>query len=482
MIPNTLLTPHQSINLLNTNSLMNHTHNQSSLNTPPSVVSTPKRKRGRPPKPNNFSSKITKTINISVNTSPLSNSPDAENNSNQIVKRGIPDIFTPTMRVSPNANLKMRRRSKKNSISSIDGINSPIKQRKNSYQSAQSSPANDYINSKTLDNISMITNNHPSQNTNLALPMHQKGLNHNPYNSPPASVKQSVDRSDRNLLPPVLIKTEKSISPANTAESLDDFNDFNLRLMIDDLGKAILSNQRNVNSANPSPHTTTTDQNDNINDSQQNLIGNERRRLFHSNSVIGIESNYMDSQSSINELDYGQAPNQYMQQSLQSQQRPVPVKYHSDFAYSENNLPQTPKPKENYLLSSGLTPIHSNLGFPQSNLTPQLNSLMNSIINSPKKVNTNSQFLFNQEMFMNNNFNYNNDFGGQINQNVMATPSQQIIQNTQATQQPQSPFQYGGYLQNQNQPQTFPMNSSFQFNDDSDARLALKKMIHVKRR
>lgn len=363
----------------------------------------------------------------------------------------------------------------------------------------------------------MITNNHPSQNTNLALPMNQKDLQHNPYNSPPASVKQPTEKSDRNLLPPVLIKTEKSVSPSNSVESLEDFNDFNLRLMIDDLGKAILSNQKNAasnnmvaaaaaaaSSSNLSPHTTTdNEQNDNINESQTNIGGGEgieRRKLFHSNSVIGIESNYMDSQSSLNEIDYGQAPNQYLQQqqqqSLQSQQRPVPVKYHSDFAYSENNLPQTPKPKDNYLLSTGLTPIHSNSGFPQSNLTPQLNSLMNSIINSPKRLNNSSQFLFNQEMFTNNNFNYNNEFGGQINssvsQNAMTAPTQQIIQqNQQVSQQSiqsQSPFQYGGYLQNQNQQftqsqqQSFQMNSTYQYNDDSDARLALKKMIHVKRK
>ena len=41
-------------------------------------------------------------MNINVNTSPLNCTP-AESNSNLMVKQGAPDIFTPLMRVSPQA-------------------------------------------------------------------------------------------------------------------------------------------------------------------------------------------------------------------------------------------------------------------------------------------------------------------------------------------------------------------------------------------
>ncbi|EGV60762.1 hypothetical protein PSN45_001442 [Yamadazyma tenuis] len=422
MVPNTLLTPYQSLSSVMNMNLQNNTTSVPVLAPPPVVPPTPKRKRGRPPKPNNFSSKITKTINISVNTSPLSNSPDAENNSNQTVKRGIPDIFTPTMRVSPSAGA-IRRRKK----SSVDMGNSPARRKSSvhslshgsSSSSSQNSPATDYINSRTLDNISQITNS-------------GRGA----YQSPPPSAKQQGRQLDKNLLPPVLIRTDRAASPV---QDLSDFGDFNLKLMIDESGKAVLSQSQ-------------------------------------ANTTIGIQGHYdsAPTTTATGDLDYGQAPVQYhhhqqQQQQQQQQQRPMPMKYHSDYAFSDTNPPQTPKQKD-YTISTGLTP----LGFGGNYSTPQFNSLMNSIITSPKKVgNNNNQFMFNQEMFMNSGFDF-------MNGNPLLQAPQQ---STMMQQQQQSPsggqFNTGSVGANVGyQPQ---MTQPLQFPDDSDARLALKKIMHVKR-
>lgn len=81
-----------------------------------------KRKRGRPPKALSLTNKITTTLNIEVNTSPLKlRIPQAETNSNNLLKRGAPDFFTPLMRVLPS----LRKRKRKSSTSSIT---TPIEQ------------------------------------------------------------------------------------------------------------------------------------------------------------------------------------------------------------------------------------------------------------------------------------------------------------------------------------------------------------------
>lgn len=72
---------------------------------------TVKRKRGRPPKADSLSNKITHTVNINVNTSSSLSSPTAEFNSNMMVRRGAPDIMTPLMKVSPSRPRKRRRGS-----------------------------------------------------------------------------------------------------------------------------------------------------------------------------------------------------------------------------------------------------------------------------------------------------------------------------------------------------------------------------------
>lgn len=131
----------------------------SSINATPSA----KKKRGRPPKADSLSNKITTTLNINVNTSPMCNSPTAENNSNLIVKRGAPDVFTPLMRVSPNSK---RKRSKSSmSVESSGGQKKPkndlmVTPLSGAINGSTFTPYH-LINSQTLDNISMITQSNP---------------------------------------------------------------------------------------------------------------------------------------------------------------------------------------------------------------------------------------------------------------------------------------------------------------------------------
>ncbi|CAN3377216.1 hypothetical protein DIURU_003531 [Diutina rugosa] len=79
------------------------------METTPNPPIKVKRKRGRPPKATSLTNKITTTLNIAINTPPMSKIPQAESNSQMIVKRGCPDFFTPLMRVSPT---RPRKRNK----------------------------------------------------------------------------------------------------------------------------------------------------------------------------------------------------------------------------------------------------------------------------------------------------------------------------------------------------------------------------------
>jgi hypothetical protein len=167
---------------------------------------TPKKKRGRPPKPTSLSSKITTTLNIAVNT-PTHSSP-AETNSNQIVKQGQPDFFTPLMKVSPTTRYKPKKRKSMSATSSSQS--SPAKRSKsqpnisfNIPQNVLITPTNNDIrlhntmlNSKALDNICYITNTPGTQN----------GLNS--YMMTPSEHPTPRD----NLLPPVDIEDEKKFT------------------------------------------------------------------------------------------------------------------------------------------------------------------------------------------------------------------------------------------------------------------------------
>lgn len=106
---------------------------------------TPKKKRGRPPKPNNLLNKITTTVNIAIHS--LSTS---ETFLNQSIKQGQPDFFTPLMKVNP----KRRRTTPKKSleynlITPIDNKSSNIHHNTKSL---------DNVCGKTLDNLQYVTN------------------------------------------------------------------------------------------------------------------------------------------------------------------------------------------------------------------------------------------------------------------------------------------------------------------------------------
>lgn len=501
----------------------------SSINVTPSA----KKKRGRPPKADSLSNKITTTLNINVNTSPMCNSPTAENNSNMIVKRGAPDVFTPLMRVSPNS----KRKRSKSSMS----VESSAGQKKLKHElmvtplsgAIDGSTFTPYhlINSQTLDNISMITQSNSRDNVQSngygSPPL--KSLNilyrqpdmlstpsiHNPKNvfpTPTSSSAKSIVNSSymffgnenyvpettektnnetKNLLPPVAIT--KEIVPVS--KPLENNNDFQLKLTIDDLGKAVLSNdffQSNDVKKNEKKQPKVSNVElfeqkfsespikemdlariDSTIGLETNQVSQNYKRFAisaknedgdksvshpgilrrHHSDITGVSSNALSSASNLTSI------NEYTNDSL-------PEKTHSQ-------LPQTPKQKDNYFLSTGLTP--SNLNF---NLTPNFNSMMYSImsINSPqqKKNINNSQFLSNQEFFM----------SGVSGGHQVQSPQQPPIQNTVCmtslmTNGSKPKRSLDGALP----PSSLTSSTASSASDDSgDARLALKKIIQVKKK
>jgi hypothetical protein len=135
---------------------------------------TPKKKRGRPPKPNNLLNKITTTVNIAIHSVSTS-----ETFLNQSIKQGQPDIFTPLMKVNP----KRRRRTtpKKtleyNLITPIDNKSSIIH---------HNSKNLDNVSGKTLDNLQYVTNGYGYITPKEEVPISgsRSNVNHpNLYNS-----------------------------------------------------------------------------------------------------------------------------------------------------------------------------------------------------------------------------------------------------------------------------------------------------------
>lgn len=500
----------------------------SSINATPSA----KKKRGRPPKADSLSNKITTTLNINVNTSPMCNSPTAENNSNMIVKRGAPDVFTPLMRVSPNSK---RKRSKSSmSVESSAGQ----KKLKHELMVTPLSGAIDgtftpyhLINSQTLDNISMITQSNPRDNVQsngygspplkslnklyhqtdiLSTPSihNQKNIFPTPTSSGAKSIvnqsymffgnenyipetTEKTSNETKNLLPPVAIT--KEIVPVS--KPLENKNDFQLKLTIDDLGKAVLLNdfsKSNDKKKNESKQSKPSNEElfeqkfaespikemdlariDSTIGLETNQVSQNYKRFAtsvkkedsdklvshpgtlrrHHSDITGVSSNTLNSASNLTSI------NEYTNDSL-------PEKTHSQ-------LPQTPKQKENYFLSTGLTP--SNLNF---NLTPNFNSMMYSImsINSPqqKKNINNSQFLSNQEFFMN----------GISGGHQVQSPQQPQIQNTVCmTSLMTNGSKPKKSLESALPPSSLiPSTASSAFDDSGDARLALKKIIQIKKK
>ncbi|CCE87308.1 Piso0_005856 [Millerozyma farinosa CBS 7064] len=597
--------------------------------SPSSVMATPtvKRKRGRPPKPNSLSNKITTTLNINVNTSPLYSSPTAESNSRSTVKRGAPDIFTPLMRVSPTSR---RKRSRKESFpgdgsgagrlskkrQSDDVLATPIG---NSVVGAPAFSPYKSVNPKTLDNLTLavrsssegqISMHHtssanvyntppssavsmrnsihdmngtddmalrsklnvytpsahlnlnqvqtmvpPSQNcgSNLADARHNlNSLSFGSYDSvssgqvsprhvSPDHVSPDIAYPDlpKNLLPPASI-AKKTLSQSSKEEKTDK-NDFSLKLMVDDVGRAVLAGDMFSSGAATRPETKGTPSehsacegnehaahfeaaSDQVRQLQQNLQSGQTRMSqssygqndresdvndqsshleskndffggnLHSESAIGIEARYFPDSD---KLRYNSLDDQAFS-FLNSSPRPIPLRRHhsdisgSSFANHNQNLslsgltsinesmgevsaekqiiPKTPRAKETqaYPTSSGvgaanLTPLGLNL-------TPNFNSMMyamNSTSPQQKKNSNNFQVFSNQEFFMNISSPFSSNQPNTVNMNELVGGSRPTPNGNKQDSLPSK--QVPGIASAPNGTE-----------DLGDARLALKKIMHLK--
>ena len=518
--------------------------------TPPSA----KKKRGRPPKANSLSNRITSTLNIKVNTSPMYSSPTAENNSNRIVKQGAPDFFTPLMRVSPH--LK-RKRSRKESFGGIEGELDLYGVKKDSLDINLITPgslaggefgSSHRFNSKAIENISMITRSKSrldfgSQgeesrvysglpNSNYE-PHLQYSFNEDPFTSPGSAnrtrkvfstsvygpnedfnLRSGISLSflseqeqfdlrdgnsnrepDRNLLPPVTITEDpehgrlskdtamengmyvrnhdynhnsesessekeknkeahdanelvnlqeadlgnvrsKTSHGENTSQNDNHNGDFVLKLMVDELGKALLSNDagnssskepkyaESLNFRNQDYMTYNPEKSENEADPLRKDKSSVRPKINAFHSVSGLESQYMSQgKGSLDEYKNKDISTVDISMIPGGQVHPTVLRrYNSDqtglsssahlganlrtIAEPSNHtdmekLPKTPRTKENTFTSTpnGLTPLNLNL-----NLTPHFNSILNSLSTSPqqRKNFSGSQFLENQELFLEN--------------------------------------------------------------------------------
>lgn len=354
--------------------------------SPSSVMATPtvKRKRGRPPKPNSLSNKITTTLNINVNTSPLYSSPTAESNSRLTVKRGAPDIFTPLMRVSPTSR---RKRSRKESFPG-DGSTAGRLSKKRQLDEVLATPIGNsmvgapayspykLVNPKTLDNLTLavrsssegqismhhsssasVYNTPPSSavsmrnlihdisgtddtalrskvsvytplahlNLNQVQTMQNCGFNladarHNlnsmsfgsydsvgsgqvsPRHVSPSHMSPNIEYTDlpKNLLPPASI-AKKTLSQSSKEEK-NDKNDFSLKLMVDDVGRAVLAGDMFSSGAATHPGTKETPS------EHLSCESNEHAAQYETSSdqVRHLQQNLQSGQTSTLPLLYGQ--------------------------------------------------------------------------------------------------------------------------------------------------------------------------------
>lgn len=530
-----------------------------SNNKSASQLKTPKKKRGRPPKPNSLAQKITTTLNISINTSPLNSNP-AELNSNLMVKRGAPDAFTPLMRVSPSSTHTSTRRRRKSSIGSSTSGSPPIKRSKSSKKLANNTTtANDpphlvtplssssdghfptsepsyQINYKTLDKLSMVTqsegyyNTPPPTSTNPSFSTPSSSSNNN--NQPPPfptmdqpksssmrspqlskinESKQESTSPSRNLLPPVSLTSNNSqlksspVKQSSPVESVSKSNDessnkptsasadnFLFKLTIDDLGKAVLSGDlfnptkiplELVPSHPESPRESVLPKSPSLTRAIPISTGTP---LVHTNSVIGIETYNSENKS--------KAPlrrhNSDITNFTSSTKDSIPSLSSINEAISTNSInnPQTPKETYTYV-STGLTPLF--------NLTPQFNALMYSVMNingsPPPFKRGNNPFLVNQEIFTGCGVNESNSHQPSSSSSSQSQQLEELIE---------QPHLEGHHNNNELSSDLLPTKDPHQYTKDSntemvqnnymltssssddsgDARLALKKIIHVKRR
>lgn len=347
-----------------------------------------KRRRGRPPKHNKLPEAFP-TLTLQFQTSPELGSPTAESNSNMMVKMGEPDAFTPLMKVSPSNPSSRKRRRKSNYHSDIDDSPSKRSVASQSTDLASEEPLltpmslssvnggpSLYVNAKTLENLSLITKGdskqHPRSNYSLATPP-----KHQPYDKNGSSLAKLTAQ---------IIKTsqEKNTNAEGSKESLSgtmsyvDDDSFLLQLVVDEKGKAALSNKGMSGSKTNSDHLAE--------------LPHEMTRpsaLLHLNTAIGIEAWHNSYKEEV--------PNDFNKRKLSEPVKPMLPSYASLVSGSETDslpdkliVPQTPQ-------SSGIayseTPIFmqtdssapsGDLAF---NLTPQFNAMMYLMmnINSPQQ-------------------------------------------------------------------------------------------------
>lgn len=556
-----------------------------------------KKKRGRPPNPASLTSKISTTMNISVNTSPLDTSPSAESYSQQILKRGAPDFVKPVMRVSPSPHYKKQRKSSnggtptlKRKLSST-AAPTPSESFDMTPKSVNGFSYSPYqINSKTIDNISMITQSNGVNATPQYMDLQQNNTR-TFYNTPPSSSVKGhfpnflstprfddrVDTSSfptpssgnyygkmnanpaimvsesspaqngtttqgspnsQNLLPAVAIQQKKKAAKAVAKKSpksspveskSPESNHFLLKLMVDSLGKAVLSSD--LFDTNPKDYSSP-DVPGFLDDARDSLPKPKSRKasppatklkraktppkevakpkLTHSHSAIGIESQYIQQ-------NYPQQTMLSPPASMGSEAGPNLLRRHnSDFtgvstssiltqnssltSISENwnqlqapstglQLPQTPKAKENYMYcSTGLTP-NGNMGF---NLTPQFNSMMYAVMNINssllKKGVSNQPFIMNQEFFVNGTQpeSFAQGQAMQDGDNFLFDQPSHDISGQQETISMNDLMTLGinspSKISISKSPTESYLSTPASAEDSGDARLALKKIIHIKRK
>lgn len=385
-----------------------------------------KRRRGRPPK-NNKLPEAFPTLTLQFQTSPESGSPTAESNSNMMVKMGEPDTFTPLMKVSPSNPSSRKRRRKSNYHSDID--DSPSKRSvlsqntdlgseeplltPMSLSSVNGGPSL-YVNAKTLENLSFITkgdSKHESASTySLATPPKHNAFDRN--GSSLAKLTESTIESSSNTgTENEKVKLAPTIESLADSMSYVDDDSFLFQLVVDERGKAVLSN-KGLSKSNPKVFHRDT--NDHLSEFPHEMT--RPSILTHSNTAIGIET--------FHRITKDGSSNDKPKRKLSEPTKPVLPSYASLVSSSDNDalpekliVPQTP---QSNTLAFSETPIfmQTDTSAPQGdlafNLTPQFNAMMYLMmsINSPQQKRNFSQ----QQPFLNPQIDlnqYNRLNGGQ---------------------------------------------------------------------
>ena len=346
-----------------------------------------------------------------------------------------------------------------------------------------------HFNKNTLDNISMITqlqqilppppaaqpqylkptrsqslyNTPPSSSSNSSnqkngsggyfMPHHQNmdlmdSQNHH-VEVTPLKKKSSPDTT--NLLPPAMLNAPPKLEK-ETKKRSQSTDDFQLKLVIDDLGKAVLSSDMFKVTTTTAPSQATPKQ-------QQSAPTPPPL----TRTVSDVTTEEKPSSRGVLRRCNSDITGSITQPKLGTTQ----------LATVNENFMTTPQtPKDNYMyVSTGLTPIF--------NLTPQFNSLMNSVmsLNSPqyKKgslMMNNNPFLVNQEIFT-------SEQNQQTPHQIPITLSHyHQLENLTEEDPEERVDQQQSAIEVVDQEE---VNNNVSSDDSGDARLALKRVMYVER-